>query len=104
MLSQNKRIIEVINHKKQFKISIMNELQYGSVITPSPEKRENFSNGVIERKVGKVFKKDSPKDPKKIIAALRGEITKNTRKYQEIIYFYEHRNLFQRIFNKLYEK
>lgn len=65
------------------------------------------------------------KDPKKIIAALRGEITKKNKRIlrleniindmadkidekstiiQDMNRFYRKRNIFQRIFNKHYEK
>ena len=65
------------------------------------------------------------KDPKKVIAALRGEITKKNKKIlkleniindmadkidenatliQDMNRFYKERNIFQRVFNKIYEE
>lgn len=72
-----------------------------------------------------VMKDKDRKDPKKVIAALRGEITKKNKRIlklerimndmadkidekstiiQDMNRFYSKRNIFQRIFNKLYEE
>jgi len=79
---------------------------------------EMFNNEIV-------MKDKDRKDPKKVIAALRGEITKKNKRIlrlentindmadkidekstiiQDMNRFYSKRNIFQRIFNKHYEK
>ena len=79
-----------------------------------------ISPSIIDESLGRVFiPKKKPKDPKKVIAALRGEITKKQKEIDilkkvkdyededfkqrgEEIRFLTNRNLWQRIINKRY--
>lgn len=90
---------------------------------------EMFNKEIIDKGIEinneMVMKDKEVKDPKKVIAALRGEITKKNKKIlkleniindmasnidekatliQDMNRFYKKRNIFQRIFNKLYKE